>query len=74
MRLLPRTDQGAGTATIRKPKKLSYREQKEWGTDGRETFESRRAGRACQDAMQIRRWCRMPPELQARSEALVEAG
>lgn len=67
------TDQGAGTTTLRKPKKLSYREQKEWGTIEETILKAEEQVAACQAAMQDPEVVSNAAELQARSEALVEA-
>ena len=66
-------DQEAGTATIRKPKKLSYREQKEWGTIEETILKAEEQVAACQAAIQDPAVVSNAAELQARSEALVEA-
>ena len=67
------TDQGAGTATIRKPKKLSYREQKEWGTIEETILKAEEQVATCQAALQDPAVVSNAAELQARSDALVEA-
>ena len=67
------TDEGAGTATIRKPKKLSYREQKEWGAIEDSILKAEELVANCQDALQDPAVVSNAAELQARSEALVAA-
>ncbi len=67
------TDQGAGAATPRKPKKLSYREQKEWGTIEDSILKAEELVASCQDALQDPAVVSNAAELQARSEALVAA-
>ena len=66
-------DEAAGTATVRKPKKLSYREQKEWGTIEDSILKAEEQVAACQAAMQDPAVVSNAAELQARSEALVAA-
>ncbi|ODT44257.1 MAG: ABC transporter ATP-binding protein [Nitrospira sp. SCN 59-13] len=67
------TDQGAGAATLRKPKKLSYREQKEWSTIEDSILKAEELVANCQDALQDPAVVSNAAELQARSEALVAA-
>ncbi|MCS6329513.1 MAG: ABC-F family ATP-binding cassette domain-containing protein [Nitrospira sp.] len=67
------TDEGAGTTTIRKPKKLSYREQKEWGAIEDSILKAEELVANCQDALQDPAVVSNAAELQARSEALVAA-
>ena len=62
-----------GTAPIRKPKKLSYREQKEWGTIEDTILKAEEQVAACQAAMHDPKVMSNAAELQARSEALVVA-
>ncbi|MGC3975022.1 MAG: ABC-F family ATP-binding cassette domain-containing protein [Nitrospira sp.] len=66
-------DQGTGSATLRKPKKLSYREQKEWGTIEDSILKAEELVANCQDALQDPAVVSDAAELQARSEALVTA-
>ncbi len=66
-------DQVTGGATLRKPKKLSYREQKEWGTIEDSILKAEELVASCQDALQDPAVVSNAGELQARSEALVEA-
>ncbi|ULA59893.1 MAG: ABC transporter ATP-binding protein [Nitrospira sp.] len=63
----------AETATLRKPKKLSYREQKEWGTIEDSILKAEELVASCQDALQDPAVVSDAAELQARSEALVAA-
>lgn len=65
--------EGAETATVRKPKKLSYREQKEWGTIEDTILKAEEQVATCQAAMQDPAVVSNAAELQARSEALVAA-
>ncbi|MCC6965949.1 MAG: ABC-F family ATP-binding cassette domain-containing protein [Nitrospira sp.] len=67
------TDQVTEAATLRKPKKLSYREQKEWGTIEDSILKAEELVASCQDALQDPAVVSNAAELQARSEALVEA-
>ncbi len=66
-------DKAAGTATVRKPKKLSYREQKEWGTIEDTILKAEEQVTACQAAMHDPAVVSNAAELHARSEALVVA-
>ncbi len=66
-------DKAAGTATVRKPKKLSYREQKEWGAIEDSILKAEEQVAACQAAMHDPAVASNAAELQARSEALVVA-
>lgn len=65
--------EGAETATVRKPKKLSYREQKEWGTIEDTILKAEEQVATFQAAMQDPAVVSNAAELQARSEALVAA-
>lgn len=66
-------DEAAGTATVRKAKKLSYREQKEWGTIEDTILKAEEQVTACQAAMHDPAVVSNAAELHARSEALVVA-
>jgi ATP-binding cassette subfamily F protein uup len=67
------TDGEPATATMRKPKKLSYREQKEWGTIEDAILKAEEAVNNCQAAMQDPAVLSDAAALQERSQALVSA-
>ncbi len=67
------TDEETATATIRKPKKLSYREQKEWGSIEDSILKAEEQVCACQTAMQDPAVVSDAAALQERSQALVAA-
>jgi len=67
------TDGEPATATMRKPKKLSYREQKEWGTIEDAILKAEEAVNNCQAAMQDPAVLSDAAALQERSQALVAA-
>ena len=67
------TDGEPATATMRKPKKLSYREQKEWGTIEDAILKAEEAVATCQAAMQDPAVVSDAAALQERSQALVSA-
>ena len=59
--------------SARKPKKLSYREQKEWGTIEETILQAEERATACQAAMHDPAIMSDAAELQARSHALSAA-
>jgi ATP-binding cassette subfamily F protein uup len=63
----------ASTGPARKAKKLSYREQKEWGTIEESILKAEEQVEACQTAMHDPAVMSNAAELQARSHALVAA-
>ena len=66
-------DETASTSPARKPKKMSYREQKEWGTIEESILKAEEEVTACQAAMQDPAVLSDAAALQARSQALVAA-
>ncbi|ULA69693.1 MAG: ABC transporter ATP-binding protein [Nitrospira sp.] len=66
-------DEGAGAAPARKAKKLSYREQKEWGAMEESILKAEDHVSACQAAMHDPAVMSDAAALQDRSQALVEA-
>jgi ATP-binding cassette subfamily F protein uup len=67
------SDEGAGAAPARKAKKLSYREQKEWGAMEESILKAEDHVSACQAAMHDPAVMSDAAALQDRSQALVEA-
>jgi ATP-binding cassette subfamily F protein uup len=66
-------DEGASATPARKVKKMSYREQKEWGTIEEDILKAEEQVTACQAAIQDPAVMSDAAALQARSQALVAA-